>query len=107
MDVWSNLRPVVNEYKPVEARTQTAYTPLDAVAYDCLKIIVLRSGSATLVDTCGTHRVEAGDIAVLAWNAACGAEMNARFEAVNTRIDHLDRDIAVLTRRVWGESTNE
>ncbi|MFT4028254.1 MAG: hypothetical protein QM675_00125 [Protaetiibacter sp.] len=32
------------------------------------------------------------------------AEMNARFETVNARIDHLDRDVAALTRRVWGEA---
>ncbi|GAA4773138.1 hypothetical protein [Microbacterium gilvum] len=30
-------------------------------------------------------------------------EMNARFDAVGTRIDHLDRDVAALTRRVMGE----
>lgn len=30
-------------------------------------------------------------------------EMNARFDAMGTRIDHLDRDISALSRRVWGD----
>ncbi len=34
-------------------------------------------------------------------------EMNARFEAMGTRIDHLDRDVAALSRRVWGEPSGE
>ena len=35
------------------------------------------------------------------------AEMNARFDAMGTRIDHLDRDISALSRRVWGEPSGE
>lgn len=35
------------------------------------------------------------------------AEMNARFDAMGTRIDHLDKDIAALSRRVWGETSGE
>ncbi|MFT4028770.1 MAG: hypothetical protein QM675_02750 [Protaetiibacter sp.] len=31
------------------------------------------------------------------------AEMNARFDTVETKIEHLDRDVAALTRKVWGE----
>jgi hypothetical protein len=30
-------------------------------------------------------------------------EMNARFDTVETKIEHLDRDVAALTRKVWGE----
>lgn len=29
-------------------------------------------------------------------------EMNTRFESMGARIDHLDRDVAALTVRVWG-----
>jgi len=35
------------------------------------------------------------------------AEMNARFDGMGTRIDHLDRDISALSRRVWGEPSGE
>lgn len=34
-------------------------------------------------------------------------EMNARFDAMGIRIDHLDRDVAALSRRVWGEPSGE
>jgi hypothetical protein len=30
--------------------------------------------------------------------------MNARFDTVETKIEHLDRDVAALTRKVWGET---
>ena len=32
------------------------------------------------------------------------SEMNARFDTVDTKIEHLDRDVAALTRKVWGET---
>ncbi len=31
------------------------------------------------------------------------AEMNARFERVDTRFDHLDRDVQAIARRVFPE----
>ena len=34
-------------------------------------------------------------------------EMNARFDTVNTKIEHLDRDVTTLMRRAWGEPTGE
>ena len=30
-------------------------------------------------------------------------EMNARFDTVNAKIEHLDRDVTALMRRAWGE----
>ncbi|MBD3942128.1 hypothetical protein IF188_10505 [Microbacterium sp. NEAU-LLC] len=34
-------------------------------------------------------------------------EMNARFDTVNTKIEHLDRDVNLLMRRAWGEPSGE
>jgi hypothetical protein len=34
-------------------------------------------------------------------------EMNARFDTVNTKIEHLDRDVTMLIRRAWGEPSGE
>ncbi|MFT4215323.1 MAG: hypothetical protein QM622_11185 [Microbacterium sp.] len=34
-------------------------------------------------------------------------EMNARFDTVDRRLEHLDRDVAHLMRREWGESAPE
>lgn len=32
------------------------------------------------------------------------AEMNARFDGIDTKIEHLDRDVAALSRKVFGET---
>ncbi len=34
-------------------------------------------------------------------------EMNARFDTVNAKIEHLDRDVTMLVRHAWGEPTAE
>jgi len=34
-------------------------------------------------------------------------EMDARFTSVDTRIGHLDRDVSVIMRRMWGEPQSE
>ncbi|PZQ90876.1 MAG: hypothetical protein DI534_06215 [Leifsonia xyli] len=34
---------------------------------------------------------------------SAAGEMNARFDTVESKIGHLDRDVAALTRKVWGE----
>ncbi len=34
-------------------------------------------------------------------------EMNARFDTVNAKIEHLDRDVTALIRRAWGEPSAE
>lgn len=31
-------------------------------------------------------------------------QMNARFDSVETKIEHLDRDVAALSRKVFGET---
>ena len=49
-----------------------------------------------------------GEIGALrAEMASLRVEVNARFDAMTTRIDHLDGDVAALTKRVMGESTGE
>ncbi|MFT4030097.1 MAG: hypothetical protein QM675_09495 [Protaetiibacter sp.] len=32
-------------------------------------------------------------------------KIDARFMAVNTRLDHLDRDVSALVRRAWDDRT--
>ena len=34
------------------------------------------------------------------------AELRAELSGVNTRLDHLDRDVQALTRRVWGAESD-
>ena len=73
---------------PLVARTQTAHSPLDAVAFDCVKIIVVRSGSAILLNELGTCHVRVGDVAVLATNTLCGAEPEGWVTTTTIYLDH-------------------
>lgn len=34
-------------------------------------------------------------------------EMNARFDTVNTKIEHLARDVTMLVKRAWGEPRSD
>ncbi len=75
-------------FSPLIARTQTAHSPLDAVAFDCVKIIVVRSGSAILLSELGTRHVKVGDVVVLASNTLCGAEPEGWITTTTLYLDH-------------------
>lgn len=50
------LHPIkehVGGFAPVFARTSTVHAPIDPVAYDCVKLIFVRSGSAILFSEFG------------------------------------------------------
>lgn len=79
-------------YSPLAARTQSTHTPIGPVAFDCVKIIVLRGGSARLFSEFGCRHVNVGDVVVLAANTLCGAEPE---EWVTTTTLYLDRDYVV------------
>jgi hypothetical protein len=44
-------------FHPVLARTQTVHRPIGPTAYDCVKIIVAREGSAVLYSEFGQKQV--------------------------------------------------
>lgn len=44
------------------------------VAYDCVKVIVVRDGSAILFSEFGQKPVRPGDVILLAANTLCGSE---------------------------------
>ena len=46
---------------PLIARTRTTYQPVGPVSYDCVKIIVVREGRATLFSEFGQWSVVVGD----------------------------------------------
>ena len=62
------------EYSPLAARTQSHHIPVDPVAFNCVKIIVVRAGSARLFSEFGRQHINVGDVVVLAANTLCGAE---------------------------------
>lgn len=61
-------------YDPLIARTRTIHHPTGPVAYDCVKLIVVRSGSAILFSEFGERPVGIGDVILLGANVLCGSE---------------------------------
>lgn len=61
-------------YSPLIARTRTIDRPVGPVAYDCVKVIVVRSGSAILFSEFGQKPVKTGDVILLGANTLCGSE---------------------------------
>jgi AraC family transcriptional regulator len=79
-------------FSPLLARTQVAHDPIDPIAFDCVKFIVIRAGRARLFSEFGAHFVSVGDVAVLAANTLCGAEPDGW---VATTTLYLDRDYVI------------
>ena len=59
---------------PITALTRTEHRPIGPVAYDCIKIVIVRSGSAVLFSEFGQRPVCIGDVVVLGANVLCGSE---------------------------------
>ena len=59
------------QFSPLLARTQTTHSTIDPVAYDCVKVVVVRAGGALLFSEFGTRHVNVGDLIVLAANTVC------------------------------------
>lgn len=79
-------------FAPIVARTRTIHRPVGPVAYDCVKIIVVRTGGALLFSEFGSRHVNVGDVIVLAENTLCGAEPEGW---ITTTTLCLDRDYMV------------
>jgi len=79
-------------YRPIVARTRTVHTLLGAVAYDCVKLIVVRSGSAILFSEFGEKPVNVGDVVLLGPNTLCGSEPE---DWITTTTLYLDTDYVV------------
>ncbi len=80
------------QFSPLLARTQTTHSTIDPVAYDCVKVVVVRAGGALLFSEFGTRHVNVGDLIVLAANTLCGAEPEGW---VTTTTLYLDRDYGI------------
>ncbi len=61
-------------YAALLARTRTIHRPVGPVAYDCVKVIVVRDGSAILFSEFGQQPVTIGDVILLGANTLCGSE---------------------------------
>lgn len=85
------LAPVAT-FSPLLARTQVALAPVEPIAFDCLKFIVVRAGRAQLFSEFGAHVVSMGDVVILAANTLCGAEPEGW---ITTTTLYLDRDYVI------------
>ena len=81
-------------FSPVVARTESIHRRRDPIAYDCVKLIFVRAGSAWLFSEFGERPVRVGDVVLLAANTLCGAEPEQRV-TVTTLFLH---EIGVILR---------
>ena len=63
-----------NGFQPLLARTHTIHRPIGPLAYDCVKVIIVRDGSAILFSEFGQKPVRPGDVILLGPNVLCGSE---------------------------------
>lgn len=79
-DRWSRGAPFV-------ARTATIHRPLGPVAYDCVKVIVVRDGSAFLFSEFGQQTVKPGDVILLGANVLAGSEPEGHITVTTIYLD--------------------
>ena len=64
----------VSSYVPIVARHRTVRRPLGPIAFDCVRVAVVRDGSAFLYSDFGHKIVAVGDVIVLGANTLCRCE---------------------------------
>lgn len=69
------------------ARTRTVHRPVGPMAYDCVKIIVVRDGSAFLFSEFGQLPVKSGDVILLGANVLAGSEPEGHITVTTIYID--------------------
>lgn len=74
-------------FSPIVARTRTIYRPVGPIAYDCVKVIVIRDGSAILFGQFGQKPVTVGDVIVLGANTLCGSEPEGHITCTTVYLD--------------------
>jgi AraC family transcriptional regulator len=84
-------------FAPLLARTQTFHTPIAPIAFDFMKFIFVRAGSARLVTELGTRQVNLGDVVFLSAHTLCGAEPE---DWITTTTIYMDRDY-VIDQMFW------
>lgn len=87
-----DITTIDGTFTPLTARTSTVLRPVEPVAYNCVKLMVIRSGSAILLSEFGETPVRDGDVILLAANILCGSEPEGQ---VTTTVIYLDTDFLV------------
>ncbi|TCP38819.1 helix-turn-helix protein [Tamaricihabitans halophyticus] len=76
------------DFHPIIARTLTLHDHIDPIAYDYVKLIFVRNGSAILLSEFGERPVKVGDVVVLGANTLCGSEPE---DSITVTTLYLDR----------------
>lgn len=79
-------------YQPIVARSRSIHEPTAPIAYDRVKLIFVRHGSAILLSEFGEKPVTTGDVVLLAANTLCGSEPEG---SITVTTLYLDRDYVI------------
>lgn len=74
-------------FAPILAKTQTFHRPISPVAYDCVKVSIVRDGSAILFSEFGQQPVTIGDAVLLCANTLCGSEPEGHVTVTTVYMD--------------------
>ncbi|WP_223175093.1 AraC family transcriptional regulator [Schaalia sp. JY-X159] len=87
LDTSVEMMRVLHEYQALLARTATVYRPVGPVAYDCVKVVVVRDGSAFLLSEFGQKPVRPGDVILLGASVLCGSEPEGHITVTTVYLD--------------------
>lgn len=96
----SDARGDAERFTPIIARTQSIRAAISPIAYDCVKLIFVRHGSAILLSEFGEKHVAVGDAIALGANTLCGSEPEGLITVTTL---YLDRDY-VIDQVFWQHS---
>lgn len=92
--------PAHERFLPVLARTRSIHRPVGPIAYDCVKLIFVRHGSAILLSEFGEKPVTTGDVVMLGASTLCGSEPEG---SITVTTLYLDRDY-VIDQVFWAHA---
>ena len=81
-----NLR-AAPPFDPVLARTRTLHRQIGPIAFDCVRVVVVRDGSAVLFSEFGQKPVTVGDVVTLGANTLCGSEPEDHITVTTVYLD--------------------
>lgn len=86
-----------DRFQPLLARTRTFHPPIDPATYDCVKLVIVRDGSALVYSEFGEKHARVGDVLLLGANVLCGAQPEGH---VTVTVIYLDLDF-ILDQFFW------
>lgn len=89
--------PQAKGFQPLLARTRTIRRPVGPVAYDCVKFVIVRDGSALVYSEFGEKHAKIGDVLLFGASVLCGAQPEGH---VTVTVIYLDLDF-ILDQFFW------